>query len=131
MECPECGKNVSDEFEFCDCGEKLEQSKNGIIGSGSDNSTSTGADEDVYFRFAGFGLFAYISLLIGSLFMESLVLAVTALAFWIGSMTAMYLDLKNLDGKIRWSPWVWIVLAFLFYVVAMPYYLYKRNQITK
>ena len=117
MECPECGRRVSDEYDFCDCGEEL--------------TRSSSSDSDVYYRFATFALFAYISLLFGMVAIESIVLGVTAVGFWLASMAAMYMDLKNLDQKLRWSPWVWVVLALLFYVVAMPYYLYKRNQVSK
>jgi hypothetical protein len=55
-----------------------------------------------------------------------------ALLSWAISIVGMYVDLDNLDRELAdTSPALWVLGAVLLYIVAVPWYVYKRHTVAR
>jgi hypothetical protein len=139
--CSSCGTELESGAGFCtNCGTAVEDSGSGdeagtggatvpsgdveagepaVAADDSSMFTATAALVGGYFLFVIVGLGASIPALAG-----------VGVLCLVASLVTMYLDLRDLDGKL-WdtSPILWVIAAVLLYIVVAPLYLYKRRQI--
>jgi ribosomal protein L40E len=142
--CSECGTELNQDAQFCrSCGTKVPLRSNETAAEGESDelkmeSQTVGEGEDAkesgssntMFQITS-GLFAgyFLFVILGAIISNNALIGLGVLSLLI-SLVTMYVDLRNLEKRL-WGtrPILWIIGAFLLYIIVAPLYIYKRKQV--
>lgn len=135
--CSSCGQELAAGTKYCpECGQ---ETTDGNTTAGTNDPSATaeptavaddGTASDTMFK-ATAGLFiGYLAFVVIGVAASSDALVGLGVICVLVSLVTMYVDLRDLDGRL-WDtrPILWVIGALLLYIVVAPLYIYKRRQV--
>lgn len=135
--CASCGAELDAGTKFCpECGAEANGggatpgTEESAAAAESQTGSGGAAASDTMFKVTA-GLFVgYIAFVVLGVAASSNALVGLGAICVLVSLVTMYVDLRDLDGRL-WDtrPILWVIGALLLYIVVAPLYIYKRRQV--